>query len=761
MGDHQLFGDSISSNGGQNTYVFYPGASRILTIHARDAFGQIPHGIASKISWKVFFSCNPETPCENLEIVQSEEDPKSISSFMSNTDSGGTISVIQIRFEMKGSESALLKTPIPITIRLAFASKDFSYSIHWRSLPLTGIVSACGAGFGEVSYLEKLGKPEHSMEFAVQNETKFVSSLESNNGAQPSLNVKHICKLCPMNYYSLNGTCASCAYDGAIDFCSGPTISAPATWWVMTVPSLNRYESLRCAESFCGPSNQCIFHRKGTLCGKCVQGKATSLTSLCLDCTGFNWTLFVFAIFLTWVAVLILHAMVSVSSGKATILIFFVQTGFVLRSQIPVISRQVELLDQYPGLYSFVSWLLCIWPMNYLERSLLFAIVPFIMMIEISVTFGIYYLARFIWMKIKPSKGEHEYDKITEESELRRSLLKGESHVGYGPELDALEEIDEYITNGSATHTEDDDSSSIVRETKSLLGEDTSDEDVGLLNLQNDSNTSLLDEGDELGSENLTREEMPFLEEQHFQAQRLWQTQNSFFHHYRLIRTCLSLFSNTFSSTLGVVVSTVGCVKLLDGSNLLIASPSISCDSKQYRLIQTLYWLFIPYLLFVAGIMFGKLLHSYLTNTLSLTDVRFGVWYEMFKPRLFAWKISEFLRRALIYSISNLLITHRVKQAAIVTTIILASLAVHMTAYPYRAKLENWLETLSLASLAFMSSMLLWNDLQTTNRPFVTTLTLAVLIVVAIILTSSFTLKPIAALRRRWKSRKERKHEKT
>jgi hypothetical protein len=92
----------------------------------------------------------------------------------------------------------------------------------------------------------------------------------------------------------------------------------------------------------------------------------------------------------------------------------------------------------------------------------------------------------------------------------------------------------------------------------------------------------------------------------------------------------------------------------------------------------------------------------------SLMDVRFGVWYEMYRSKLFAWKLTEMVRRLCIAIASNLLIAEPQLRASVLAILALIFLVIQLIARPYRQQLENILESLSLASLALLSIVILW-----------------------------------------------------
>ena len=728
------------------SYVTYPGVERIIEVSGKDYFGQTALYLQTGYSFNFLFNCNSSNDlCEQLELQWSI--------IPTSHDASSLLAQFTIIMSKPGLH-ALLTRPVYGYIKI-LATLD-SVTME-TSLPLT--VRACGAGYGE--FRTHLPHPTNGADFMLVNRrwTSTLSNISSINGsdsgaadtefqaqkASPSVGTpstiglfRYSCEICPQYFYSLNGTCSSCASDPSVDSCQGDQITAPSTFWVMKDPPNNTYASIRCAESYCGLGNRCLLGRRGIMCGDCVAGKRESLTSICVSCTKPNWIMFAILFFGLWASVLVLHSMLAVSSGKATILIFFVQTAWSIRLQIPVVSSHA----QFSGLYKIADWVLCLWPMNFLQRKILLGSVPFIMMAQLSLTFAGYYFYRWIRERVSAShSASYEYQPLQKELSVNEipfntnygvnSPEDGAKSIGYGADSD--DETDQVVEEFSE---DSDDSRSAIA--KDDLNWQSMEERV----VASDSESDLSDFGLSLSSQAFqsleTLDSVMRVESMLENETRIWQIQNAYFHHYRLIRTLLGLFANSFSSVLGIVMSTLGCIDLIDGSRVLAVSPSISCQSPQYRLLRNLLGLIIPYLLFVAAFIFGKLIHSYFKNELSRTDVRFGVWYEMYKPKLFGWKIVEFIRRALVATIGDLLITERTLRASLLSTLMLVSLAVHLIASPYRHRLENNLESISLFFLSFIALLVLWNARLITETSIPSRLSLAIMIGITVLLAAAF-----------------------
>lgn len=706
----------------KKVYVVYPGAPRQLLVSGTDQFGQTAIGVSSTLSFAYRFLCTSSPAiCSNVSFSATEEAiGRSAASKLGDETA---LVLTQVGFRLRPGNSAMIPEPISgvIEIRAYWdaASSDQIPENSPAPTLLNILIKGCGMGFGE---------------------TNTSSSPPIASRSLPALLDQRRCAACPLYYYSLNGTCARCAYDYGVQSCSGADIISPATWWILKDVRMNRYQSVRCAESYCGVGNNCLLGRAGTMCGDCISGRNQSITSLCLDCNGPNWGMIVLVLLGLWIGVLILHSLLAASSGKATILIFFVQSAWSIRSQIPVVSVSASnFITSHPALYRFISWLLCLWPMNYLQRTILIAIVPFIMMIQLSLTFGIYHLC--IRTKAKLFGSTTNISLMPLEDKNYTTLLDengedSEDEEGFGSE-DAMLQLkkgyqsvnqseDGFVTDLS----ESSDAGSSTSDSERLLSdfevESAAMEDIGTLEVANARREAFL-----------------------YQDTYQYHLQNAYFHHYRLIRTLLSLFANTYSSILGIITSTIGCIELIDGQKVLVAAPAISCNSSQFKLIHKLYAVLIPWLVIIMVTIGAKLIQAYRSRSLSATDIRFGAWYEMYKPRVFAWKLTEFVRRTLLSTIGNLLIAQPSLRATMICLMMLLSLTVQLAVRPYRHRLQNSLETLAICSLILISLLVLWQAKDPEDTKWPGLLSLALMIITAIIVASSFASRPIIMWYRR------------
>lgn len=658
------FPDKISSSRftSNTTYVAYPGVTRTVVIRGRDEFGQTVLLNSNILKLSASFECTTGTAiCQHITFESS-----SVKFGAVTTDSGledkTIIGGLQLSLQTLSGYRLRPGTSVSGNITIAGDATTFAstYSIPSLSFPI--LLTYCGPGYQEV----------------------VIDHISSPSGS-PKV---YVCELCPLYYYSLNGTCARCAYDVGVQSCSGDSIISPPTWWIARDPKENRYQSVRCSESFCGVGNQCLLGRTGSMCGYCAIGRKQSITSICVDCNKPNWPWIVLVLLGIWIAVLILHSMVAVSSGKSTILLFFIDSAWTIRAQIPYVSSTSgHLFDGNSKLYKVLSWFLCLWPMEYIERKLIVALIPFVMMAQLTITFAVYHALKRLLRSFRRASALPE-----PKSELDSSLWIESVLIG-------AEDGDS--NSDSPTPSAKADSNQAMADS-SLSGEELAS--TGFVSVETE------DELDPLLSDFATEHVVDNDSENYsvhlFLDRYNSQVQSAYFHPHRYIRTMLSLLASSFSSILGVVLASTGCVKLITGEYFLAQSPSTPCQGTQLR--QGLFFIGIPWLILVAGIILAKLLHGHFTHSLSVTDIRFGVWYEMYKPGFFAWKLTEFVRRAAILFIANYFIAERAIRASALSSVLIGSLGVQLVALPYKQSLENALEILSLVTLCLISIFVYW-----------------------------------------------------
>jgi hypothetical protein len=512
------------------------------------------------------------------------------------------------------------------------------------------------------------------------------------------------CHVCPLSSYSMQGECLSCSEDPHVE-CFAGTVRPVRNYWVDIDVQKNQYQVLRCPNGFCTPSheeenfNPCSPNRKGIMCGECEPGLHESILTQCSACTKPNWIIICLAIAGLWVAVLILHGLVAVSSGKATILIFFVQACFIINYQISISDMvHSKNTNTETTLPHWIAFVLCIIPLNSLERTLLLGMVPFIMMSMLGITFAARMAMKKIWNLCRLCRPiSTSYQPLTSESDttpFEPSIFATYEEI----EDDQTEKRNDFGYSGpielETEYSEDE-----IFASDGLGFESGNDDAVDQLETSNHGEEN----EKELRGEEVVQQMMDDQEKDRFEALYRWQQQMAFWHPYRLIRTVLSLLAGSFSSVLGIAISTIDCVTLLNGQSVLQSAPAISCSSKQVSLFRNLNGLWVPYMVLLFIGLLWKLVDGYRKKALSSMDVRFGVWYEMYKPKMFAWKLTEMIRRLVLSFAGKLLLYSPLRRSITLFAISVAFLAIHLLTMPYRQKLENSLETLSLTALAFIS----------------------------------------------------------
>lgn len=470
-------------------------------------------------------------------------------------------------------------------------------------------------------------------------------------------------------------------------FCLGAQISALSD----SLPSLDN-DDIDTRNSSVRP-DFCSAGREGIMCGQCAPGLQESLVSVCISCSKPNWVMLCLAILTLWLAVFILHSLVAVSSGKSTILIFFIQSSFILNYQISgyEVFRKPASGKQDQNFSPFLAFVLCVIPLDALNRNLVLGLVPFMMAVLLFTTFGARYLLAFIWSKLAVS--HHP----TEMREDGFQVLSEPVASDYDDVSDPYSETDE---------TGNEDESASITSSTMQIGEL---EDESILGNEDGEDGEDGEERDNLVSHDKFQS---YQDIHQTEIRHHWLLQMQFWHPYRLMRTTASLFASSFSSVLGIAISTMDCVTLLDGTEVLQSAPAISCKSSKFKLFRNLNGLWVPYLILVFGALLWTFVTGYRKKSLSSTDVRFGVWYEMYKPQFFAWKLTEMIRRLVLSLVAKALLPTPELRSVALFTISVAFLGIHLIAKPYKKRLENRLETLSLSSLGLISLINIWNTQQ-------------------------------------------------
>jgi predicted outer membrane repeat protein len=681
---------------------------------------------------------------------------------------------------------------------------------------------------------------------------------------------KPYCQICPYSTFNLNGNgiCHSCADEANLQ-CYGNNLITDEDYWIYSNETTNAASVYLCPSGYClSRSNACAPHRTGRLCAACEPGYAESLFTACTKCNRPNWALLALAFVLMWLVILVLHMLVAVSSGKSTILFYFVQTAILFASDVP-----------FPWKTSDPNSSLCLFPMTPLTRRLVLLLVPMIMMLQIALTFAAQRIYMNLINPLLPAKYRigvvhepfHGYDRLTlghddpqatlssqtrergrksstsasgfskhtgtesylQDSDnevlgsknaasgtkvaIRRQLSRVDSFSSVEPSFTesaflgesppssmkptalkhGLRWVDESkspdkediptagpsdfphligtesesgLSSGEESYATDDEN---VRDlpplpkvsSNILLDDEDSESDAfGPISQPRDHEKGLLpDEDDSDETDTFLRQPVPVFgfelsddEEseldaelmhwdivvndqqthEHFlrserkrrketvvqeslptlSALKRWMYEKRFFHHYRLIRTLLALTSFSYSSMSTFVFTVFDCIPIKGTKDkFLKAQPDMLCDSEDFKAWRYAAISFIPILFaFFVSICY-KLFYGFYKRQLTQSDVRFGIFYEMYKPEFFFWKIIELLRRSALTAIIVFINEHAVTRGLILSGACFAILVAQALAWPFRRKLENSLETLSTFILAIISIAAIWHAKDTSS----------------------------------------------
>jgi hypothetical protein len=231
-------------------------------------------------------------------------------------------------------------------------------------------------------------------------------------------------------------------------------------------------------------------------------------------------------------------------------------------------------------------------------------------------------------------------------------------------------------------------------------------------------------------------------------ALRRWMYEKRFFHHYRLIRSLLAMLVFCYSSTSTLIFSLVDCVHIRGGGPFFLKIyPSLICDAKEFRP-----WLLsliglVPFVVCVFISICVMLFHGHRLGLLNQADVRFGIWYEMYKPKFFFWKVVELIRRLTLSAIFVFLNENVLVRGLLLSTSCFIILVAQALAWPYRRKLENSLETISTFILSVISITCIWHSKESQESKHIPATIIWVLIFVTSgIITIAFT---VSIFRRR------------
>jgi hypothetical protein len=542
------------------------------------------------------------------------------------------------------------------------------------------------------------------------------------------------CVRCPLGTFSLTHdiSCISCPLSQHLSCFNGEPLSSRG-YYVVVAENRTALVPVACPfpDRCLGGFNQCSSGRQGFLCSSCAKGRHESWTSTCTICKRLNWPLLILAIVGLWIVTLVLHSLISRSSGKATILIYFLQTSYFLVSDLPLSpffnalsgrsNSALSSSSRGSSLMDLLGFFLCLAPMDIFWRQLLFASIPLIMGLQFVFTFAIYHLFIFLIRRINnyhrgSAAGKTESEWLGFGSEDEDVVILSDQEQTHDNLSDlsgvSLEPITQVINMEIYEENENRGFDQISEQDRSTLGYESiqiEDERSEISSSSDLDSIKANDEGDGFVDPKATTSSNLLMDVSHDDMRRM-SKQTRFFHHYRLIRTLVYLFAQTFSSVLGFIMIFTDCrsVPNLPRDPYMAKSPSESCTSDKYRRWRLSLIFTVPWVVLVLGFVSYRLFYGRMKGLLSNQDVRFGVLYEMFRSKFFFWKLFELARRLLL-ALPFLPNSTTSSRGNLYAAIMMLMFVAQIVARPYAQQLENRLAAGTLAALILIAFLTSWN----------------------------------------------------
>lgn len=173
-------------------------------------------------------------------------------------------------------------------------------------------------------------------------------------------------------------------------------------------------------------------------------------------------------------------------------------------------------------------------------------------------------------------------------------------------------------------------------------------------------------------------------------------------------RTFVALYMFTVTTFTTTVFEFLDCLDLGNGEVRVRKYPAVSCDSTTYRTTFPVMLFVLAFVAFIIPLVLAyRLVNAKRANLLDRKRFRrqWGVILDCYKTRFYYWEIFYMTRRSILAAVAVLLSNHADKFGSL-TLINISILAVHLGSRPFIHKLDNQMESLSLAILAFLSSSL-------------------------------------------------------
>jgi hypothetical protein len=589
------------------------------------------------------------------------------------------------------------------------------------------------------------------------------------------------CVYCDIGSYSYDnsGSCRSCV-DHHAQCREGRVISDEGYYAYIAYPDYMQASTANCPRGYCLGDNRCSTGRIGFICGSCREPLNQSWTSNCSKCDGPNISLLVLILIGLWIITIGLHMLVAKSSGKSTILLYFVQTAWLVvkeMSFVPLLSsisgkepEEAKTTRENP----FITWVLCLYPMNGITRQLMFAMVPFIMATQLTITF----LAHRLFIALRHrlrfggeaagfvplnygSEGKSRSKRSNGPFQASSSFEEDESRATTAPEngscqtasmrtvsTDGDETLDtiQHLNDSTFSDSETESWVQIESLNVDIYAEDPISEDP----YRSLSSQGALDSTTSKDALNYTRLKSPE-EEVYDKVQFLGRSR--FFHWDRYQRTLFSLFAQSYSAVSGLVMVFTDCTSSEGTGFYMFHDPDILCTGSYFKKWQLSMLFTVPWMLFVIVAISVRIFGGKKNGTLYKYDIRFGVWYEMFKSKWFFFKLWELLRRTII-GFPLFYGSNPVNRGSTLAFLLIIYLSIQLLTQPYIQRIENLLASISAGALVILALLTTMNPYSSPRLEVITVaIAVTIIILVVLLILSAFAVvtfktKIIPALKR-------------
>lgn len=219
--------------------------------------------------------------------------------------------------------------------------------------------------------------------------------------------------------------------------------------------------------------------------------------------------------------------------------------------------------------------------------------------------------------------------------------------------------------------------------------------------------------------------------------------ETTFFHRYRLTRSLVYFASQSIVSVMGFAMIFAYCSTIpgLDLEPYMAKSPSESCSSAKFKKWRLGLIFMVPWIVVVFAFVAFRLFYGKWKGVLSNVDSKYGVLYEMFRPKFFYWKLVEILRR-FILTLPLMAGGSPTEKSNMNVVLMIIIFVAQIIAKPYAQRLENRLAASSLAALTLISLIVTWNP---NNDPALLIVLPAVVLGITVLFSLAFFIAIIRA----------------